>query len=832
MANRKPHLNFSKFFSSEDFRPRNNPRSTPVPLRERQAHGRSLYNQYLQLLERYDENLHRIDNHISEEVGIYIEITSFPGEQLTLDSLDTKREFKLRAVRQIDDNRQCATVFIPESKRTVFLKKITRYLDPTFDSKSDKPAHHSLLGSISEVKLASLRSFWTDAENKFPSDPDQKAWWELWLKGNTPEETTHIANTLSKRLKAPLSRSAQHFFGTSVFLIQASVNELEYAPLLISNLEEVRKAKETPIGLLEESPKDQQEWVNLLRDRLAPPTANSAICILDAGINYTHSLLQYGASAENAECWDPNWPHFDQYGQHHGSLQAGLALFGDFQEALTGNQTINLTHIVESARILPPRGNNEPELYGAITVGTAAKIEINNPTIPRVYSLAVTTEPEDISGQPSSWSSEIDLFSSGMMDNIQRLFVISAGNISEMTAYPDYWDQIHLHEIEDPAQSWNALTVGAYTERVTNDDPSLTGWEPVAGAGDASPHTRSSVNWGWKKQSPFKPDVVAEGGNRLLSSNRDCVSNDDVVSLLTTSGNSAGALFETSYGTSAATALVSRQAAILMAEYPNYWPETIRALIVHAAEWTPRMWERFGLLQASHTRQVANETMLRTVGYGVSSLEKAKHSADNALTLIAENTITPFTKSPESGASSDPKLCEMQLYEIPWPIEVLQQLPPELEVRLKVTLSYFIEPNPGRRGYKQRFSYQSHGLRFEVIRPTQSLNNFRQFVNGRAERDGYTRPEGNNIGWQLGPKLRTRGSLHSDVWTGDAQSLADMNKIAVYPVGGWWKYRTAEDRWTNDVRYSLIVSIEVPDSEVDIYSLVENMIETEVEIQV
>ncbi|QBQ56607.1 hypothetical protein E3U44_15570 [Nitrosococcus wardiae] len=53
--------------------------------------------------------------------------------------------------------------------------------------------------------------------------------------------------------------------------------------------------------------------------------------------------------------------------------------------------------------------------------------------------------------------------------------------------------------------------------------------------------------------------------------------------------------------------------------------------------------------------------------------------------------------------------------------------------------------------------------------------------------------------------------------------------IAVYPVGGWWKYRIAQERWQNAVRYSLI-SIHVPDERADIYSIVENRVETKVKV--
>ena len=538
-----------------------------------------------------------------------------------------------------------------------------------------------------------------------------------------------------------------------------------------------------------------------------------------------------------AECWGPAWNHYDTYSamgpfNDHGSKQAGLALYGDLQEAVLHDNNVVLYHRIESARILPPVGVNEPDLYGAITVGTAEKIEIERPDWNRVYSLAVTSEVENLGGQPSSWSAEIDLYSSGLADGRQRLFVISTGNNEDIVPGVDHWDQVHLAQIEDPAQSWNALTVGAYTELTTNDDSTFKDWSPVARAGDVSPATRTAVGWGWVKQAPFKPDVVAEGGNRLLSPDESEISNADVVSLLTTSGRATGQLFECNADTSAATALVSGEAAVLMAEYPDYWPETIRGLLVHSAEWTPRMSERYGILCRDHSPKKSKETMLRSVGHGVTNLDRARYSANHALTLIAQNHIRPFVKASGASASVDPTLNEMQLYELPWPVEVLQQLPPELEVKLRITLSYFIEPNPGRRGYRQRYSYQSHGLRFEVIRPGQELENFRSFVNGAASNDNYDGPEGDTDGWRLGPQLRTRGSLHSDTWIGSAADLADMHTIAVFPVGGWWKYRTAEDRWENQVRYSLLVSIEVPDATVDIFSVIEALVETEVAVAV
>jgi len=616
------------------------------------------------------------------------------------------------------------------------------------------------------------------------------------------------------------------------------VSQLEQATELISNLEELRSAKETPGVLVESSPREQREWIDSLVERVqVMDGTQTSVCIFDSGVNFHHPILSSASGQELAESWDPDWPLFDAYNPRtpfddHGSQQAGLAMFEDFQSAVLGNDSIELSHYIESARILPPADANDPELYGASTVGTAYKIEDQRPNWQRVYSLAVTAPVEAVGGQPSSWSSDIDLAASGIADGPFRLFVISAGNNVGINVQPEYWDHIPLAQIEDPAQSWNAITVGAYTDLTTNDDPTFDGWSPVAKAGDAAPATTSSIRWGWRSQAPIKPDVVAEGGNRLISPDQTAISNADSVSLLTTSGRSTGQLFETSRDTSAATAAVSYQAAVLMAGYPEFWPETVRGLLVHAAEWTPRMHERFGLLHKQHSPKVATETMLRVVGYGVTALERARYSADHALTLVAQNSIQPFTKNPDASVSTDPKLNEMQLYQLPWPVEILQQLPPELEVQMRITLSYFVEPNPGRRGYRQRFSYQSHGLRFEVISPGQSLENFRAFVNGSAVNDDYEGPEGDRSGWRLGSQLRKRGSIHSDVWTGSAADLADMHTIAVFPVSGWWKYRAAQDRYLNTVRYGLIVSIDVPDEEVDIYSAVQNLVEAAVEIEV
>jgi hypothetical protein len=56
--------------------------------------------------------------------------------------------------------------------------------------------------------------------------------------------------------------------------------------------------------------------------------------------------------------------------------------------------------------------------------------------------------------------------------------------------------------------------------------------------------------------------------------------------------------------------------------------------------------------------------------------------------------------------------------------------------------------------------------------------------------------------------------------------LARRGVIAVYPVSGWWKEREDWDRSQLGARYALIVSINAPDVDVDIW----NAVMTELEI--
>jgi hypothetical protein len=220
--------------------------------------------------------------------------------------------------------------------------------------------------------------------------------------------------------------------------------------------------------------------------------------------------------------------------------------------------------------------------------------------------------------------------------------------------------------------------------------------------------------------------------------------------------------------------------------------------------------------------------LLRHCGYGVPNLERALYSASNSLTMIVQDQLQPYQK-----VGSEIRTRDMHLHDLPWPTEQLQALG-DVQVTLRVTLSYFIEPNPGERGGIDKFAYQSHALRFAVRRPLESEAAFRGRINAQAvgEEQGLPAAGGTDAGWTVGDRTRARGSLVSDSWSGTAVALANRGQLAVFPAMGWWRNRPSHGRFERAARYSLVVSIEAPTIQQDLYAIVAQQIAAPVAIEI
>ncbi|HAF36709.1 MAG TPA: hypothetical protein DCG88_22465 [Sphingobacterium sp.] len=456
-----------------------------------------------------------------------------------------------------------------------------------------------------------------------------------------------------------------------------------------------------------------------------------------------------------------------------------------------------------------------------MTAQAIARAEIQNPNMVLVYCMSVTSTEDVNVGRPSSWSGAMDNLAYGEGEN-QRLIIVSAGNIRDDESWQNYPYSNFISSVQNPAQAWNAVVAGAHTEKVQVTDPNFQNHSLVAHEGELSPYSSTSLIW--ERNSPVKPDVVFEGGNLLKAPDNNITSHEDL-ELLSTSKSIQIKPFDTVNATSAAAAQASWFAAKVAFEYPNAWAETIRGLMIHSADWNNAMRNQHE--KQNNKRDITN--LLRTFGFGVPNLDKALYSQESALTFIAQETIQPF--SYKEGSSSDTETNEIHFFDLPWPSDLLLEMG-QTPVKLRITLSYFIEPGAGDIGWKDKYRYQSHGLRFDVNNIGENEDDFRKRVNKAArEEDEEVNGNAGSNRWVIGTNNRSSGSIHSDFWEGTAADLATCNHIAIYPVIGWWRERKHLGKVENKTRYSLIISLETPAQDVELYTTVRTMIEVPIEIQ-
>ena len=779
----------------------------------RVTHGRQLKQQLRKAVSDFEQG--------PDDNFVYVVLKSPPDFLLDLQKLDEKKgDYQLRTTKEIEgeDGRKVveATMYLNRNAVAKFLKKVDDYIDRT--TRKGHPKNQSLFANIEEIRAATLQSFWQEPELPFPP-LDEKRWWEVWISrhgivvGEDP--VIHIRALLQEH-GVEIGQRFLAFPEHYVYLMKASARELSRSILYTDRLAELRMPRDTADFFTYLPVEDQQGWVGNLAARVNYDPGNISVCLLDTGVTLNNRLLSQVVSPDHLAAIYPYWTVDDaRRDTGHGTPMAGLAMYGDLTDLLAGNGPIDIHHKLESVKMFNGVGL-PPELRGALTGDAVARSEVMNPDHKRIFSLSITSWDLDHKGRPSSWSSAIDQL---LFGGSNFLFMVSGGNLDHASrlAYPLANDQASM---EDPSQSYNAITVGAYTLKDQLDVQRYPGASLLANRGALSPSSRTSTDW--EKQWCRKPDIVMEGGNHGI--NVDQLVLDQGLQLLSVSTSQFHHPPLIDFGdTSGATALAARFGAQLYREYPNLWPETIRGLIVHSSDWTPAMLGNRGI--QSLTGQ-DKKRLFRQVGYGVPNMERARYSANNRLSLIAQRSLKPY-KLKDYGVRTD----EFHVFDLPWPVDALQALF-NTEVTLKITLSYFIEPNPGNQQYKQAASYMSHGLRFKLINSNESRGSFLARISKVMEEENEVEWEEAN--WVIGEQVRNKGSIHKDIWMGPAVNLANRNQIAIFPVGGWWKNRKKLERFNELVRYSLIVTIETPDNlnEIDIYTPVMNQIRVEVPVRV
>jgi hypothetical protein len=733
----------------------------------------------------------------------------------------------LRSERNADRT-ESALLFVPDDARAFLQGRITDYgRDPGNQKRPDVERFEA----VEEVRAIETRSLFTGAVDLAAGEI---VWWELWVR--QPIALADRLTNAARNANVDVHEDRLIFPDTTVlFFHAAAATVATFASRVPGAITEIRRAKGTIEPFLDRGATGlgQRDWVTELARRvLAPAQDAPVVCTLDTGVAAAHPLIVPGL--RGAWAYDAAWGTDDhQPDGGHGTSLVGLTLYGDLEPLMNDGRQVVLTHGAESMKLLPPQGfpPTKPPSYGVVTQGAVSAVEIERPDTLRSFCIATSTTDFPPS-RPSTWSGALDQVAAGAMpgetdeavkaaERPKRLMVVATGNVLEgMVA-----NVLPSQPLEDPSQSWNALTVGGFTrkEQPPAAPPVL---QAVVPANYRSPFSRGSQGLP-DDLTPIKPEVLFEAGNMVSDATGFCGWAPSV-SLLSAGSDVVAEPLVPFWATSAAAGMAGHFVGRLQAARPDLWPETHRALTVDSAQWPEPIRKKF-IGRGQHWKsgsKAEKQQHLREFGYGVPDIERAIYSARNDTTLVAQAEIQPFAIGADgrSGVFN-----EMHFYDLPWPKAALELLENEI-VTMKVTLSYFIEPNLTGKAATRPDTYRSFGLRFDMKKRTETNARFRARISASQAKDG-TEADGETSCWLLGPKAIQAGSLHCDLWRGRAIDLAGHDAIAIYPVGGWWKSHAGQRRVDDRARYSLVISISAPSQEVDLYSEVTALVEAK-EIEV
>ena len=691
--------------------------------------------------------------------------------------------------------RQRANLLLTLSKADTVRNRASVYAEWAGDKK--RPSNFFFFESIDRFYPTRLEDLWLDDEDLLPS-VGKTAEWEIWVRPEASQRLRSSARLFGVRFDV----GEVEFSRVRVLRAHARREDLQRLIDRTGAVMELRACSSLTLDVLDMGHEARRELNARMLARVRPPAAEAArISILDTGVDHSHPLLSVALPESRCHSLSENWP--GNGWDAHGTRVAGIALYPDLGATLEDSGPIRPANSLESVTVLRPPGGQRFAREAVGEIAAAVELLESAEEAKRVYCLAFTSPRGLDNGSPSTLSGSVDQLAWGK-DASPRLFCVAAGNIlDEPLMASGYASRNEESGITCPGQAVNALTVGGCT--FIDEHPH--GGELLSLGGDLSPTSRTSCSWANKKA--IKPDVVFEAGNHEI----DGSGSGEAIALpelgVLTTNNHTRRRFATLGQTSAATAAISGMAGRLTSSYPDYWPETIRGLIVHSTDWTPAMIDR----ASNPNKQQQRETLVSLFGYGVPDEEMAARSASDALTLVAQSQFAPF-----SFAKGRTVATEMAYHDLPWPSTILRSLG-RTQIELRVTLSYFIEPDLTAAAAGRWSRYASHRLGFDVRGPDDDEIDVLRRRNKALRSQRTTRPpERSEEGWALGSQLRERGTIHHDRFSGPAVDVARQNGIRITPKKGWW----TDDVWKGQyagvpVRYALIVSIRSPAITQDIY---------------
>jgi hypothetical protein len=545
-----------------------------------------------------------------------------------------------------------------------------------------------------------------------------------------------------------------------------------------------------------------------------PPADDApSVCVIDSGIEEGHRWLEPAIDSETSRCFLPGVATDDVADycrpQGHGTRVAGAVLYPD---SIPAAGEVDPVAWIQNARVLDA-DNKLPEALAPeeYLQQVVAHFHVA-PRFTKVFNHSINANAPCPKRRMTSWAAKLDQLSHEQ----EVLFVQSVGNQDRrgngdhsnpgLAAHLDAGKQPPDHQLEasmrvaNPAQSLHALTVGSVGAAAFEDATSRS-----FAAGEHQPSGFSRAGYG-EPWSVVKPEVVEIGGDLVYSRNPPRLVRfrpEVAVELLNSTMHGQPAYSKDGAGTSFAAPKVTHIAAHLQNLFPAASPLLYRALIVQSARWPG--WSE---------NEPNKDKVLRLIGYGLSSLERATTNSERRVTLI-----TPDAEEIPSK--------QLHLYTVRIP-EDLRSAALEATIRVDVTLAYTALP---RRTRARRTGYLETWLDWESSKLGEPRDEFlkRMQTGGGSDYKEFpwTLHKRSRLG-EAEETCRSRGTVQKDWAVFDSFNLPEEFAIAVRSHIGWNHLPGA-----GSARYCLVVSFEVVQGEVPIYNLIQTEIQAaEAETQI
>ncbi len=228
-----------------------------VPRRDRDIHATKLRTDLASVFNALAHERSEVDpNLVVGESGFYLDVKFSATEKdqvlQRLEDLRSNAKVELMAVTPAagDEEYLEATMFVPDTKKDIFGKKIDDYQNKdlvdkkTVDRQGNdgKPRNEALVTRIETFSLSSLTSLFADEKCLFPQDPRVSVWWEVWLNRDRKDEFSEIASKLNLRVQP----HSVKFIEREVVVMLASVVQLGRIRLHCNAMAELRIAKDFP----------------------------------------------------------------------------------------------------------------------------------------------------------------------------------------------------------------------------------------------------------------------------------------------------------------------------------------------------------------------------------------------------------------------------------------------------------------------------------------------------------------------------------------------------------------------------------------------------------